>query len=89
MKTLQHTPANDSYSTGKNLIVTIVFAATVVAVVLMLYFVNSYNSTKKKANTADSLKTTSALQVIGAGKEEPVGGWETKPSPLKMIQFIQ
>jgi len=87
MATLQHTPSDNSSSIGKNLIVSIVCAVTVVAVVLMLYLVNSCSITKSKTNSRDTIKATSAAQAMGSGKAGD--GWESKPSPLRMIQFIQ
>jgi len=87
MATLQHTPSKDSSGISKNLIVSIVCAVTVVAVVLMLYFVNSCSITKSRTTPANTIKTTSATQAMGSGKAGD--GWESKPSPLRMIQFIQ
>ena len=74
MATLQHTPSDNSSTTGKNIVVSMLCAITVVAVVLMLYLVNSYSTTKNKTNPADTLKATSATQAMSSGKAGD--GWQ-------------
>ena len=85
MKPVLHTPQAATTSKQKNMVINIVCAFAVVAVVLLLYAVNARNAAKSLHHTKEAIKNSVATDAADAASDS----WDLKPSPLRMIQFLQ